>query len=196
MVNVGILVFPQVEELDFVGPLETFAAGRKVDPGCLSVNLVSLEQGPLEGANGLRFLPEVYAEGSEKMDVLILPGGPGRRAAMKDRKLLAFVAGQYEHVRYLGTVCTGSFIAAEAGLLSGKAATTHHLYLDELDSYEGVKVVRRKVVRDGRILTAGGVSSGIDLGLCLLALLFSEDLAKAAADHIEFPYRPKEFAEF
>lgn len=195
MINIGILVFPDVEELDFVGPFEALSTANKIVPGSVSMKLLAFENGPIKGFNGLRFSPDGRAEGSGPLDVLVLPGGRGRLAAGKDRKIIAFVKEQYEQVRYLCTVCTGAFLAAEAGLLEGKIATTHHGFFDELDSFKGVKVVEKKVVKDGRILTAGGVSSGIDLSLWLLVLLFGSDFAKEAADHIEYPFRPETFFE-
>lgn len=195
MIQAGILVFPDVEELDFVGPFEALYAANAVEPGSISVTTVAFQDGPIKAANGLRFLPDGPADSCPPLDVLILPGGPGRRIAVKDKRVINFVQERYEQVRFLGTVCTGAFFAAEAGILKGKAATTHHKFFDELDSHEGVKVMAKKVVKDGRILTAGGVSSGIDLSLFLLALLFSPDFAKEAAEYIEYSFRPDAFFE-
>ncbi len=195
MIDIGIFVFPEVEELDFVGPFEVFSAANSVAPGSVSVKLVAFEDGPLTAANGMRFLPDITPERSSQ-EVLVIPGGQGRRVAMRDPRVKRFVAEQYERVKFLGTVCTGAFIAAEAGLLRNMAATTHHRYFEELDAYPGVKVVRRRVVKHGRILTAGGVSSGIELSLCIHALLFGGDLAKAAADYVEYPFRSDMCVEY
>ena len=195
MIQAGILVYPDVEELDFVGPFEALYAANAVEPGSISVMTVAFQDGPIKAANGLRFLPDGPAESCPPLDVLVLPGGPGRRIAVKDKRVTSFVRERYEQVRFIGTVCTGAFLAAESGILKGKAATTHHKFFDELDSHEGVKVTAKKVVKDGRVLTAGGVSSGIDLSLCLLSLLFSPDFAREAAEYIEFPFRPDTFFE-
>ncbi len=195
MIKAGIFVFPRVEELDFVGPFETLSAANILVPGSMEVKLLAREEGPIEGANGLRFLPSGNL-GEGALDLLILPGGSGRRAAMEDRKVLSFIQNQYEGLRFLGTVCTGAFLAAKAGLLKNRRATTHHLYFEELDSFPGVKVVEHRVVKDGNILTAGGVSSGIDLSLWLLALLFDPDFAHKASEYIEYPFRPDQYREF
>ena len=196
MINVGILVFPAVEELDFVGPFEIFSSANKVLPKSVAVKLLAFEEGPVAGANGMRVLPDASPEGAADLDVLIIPGGQGRREAMHDRRVIQFVVNQYERVKFLGTVCTGAFIAAQAGLLLNRTATTHHLYLEELDAFPGVKVIEKKVVKHGNILTAGGVSSGIDLSLCILALLFDRDFAKAVADHVEYPFRSDVYVEY
>ncbi|HPF85026.1 MAG TPA: DJ-1/PfpI family protein [Aminivibrio sp.] len=195
VIQAGILVFPDVEELDFVGPFETLLAANVVKPGSMDVKILAFQDGPIRAANGLRFLPDGGPDLCPQLDVLILPGGQGRRIAVRDKRVINFVKERYEQVRFLGTVCTGAFIAAEAGLLEGRAATTHHGFFDELDAYPGVKVMEKKVVKDGRILTAGGVSSGIDLSLWILALLFDRDFAAEAAGYIEYPFRPDVFFE-
>ena len=196
MIQAGIFVFPQVEELDFVGPFETLSAANILIPGSMEVKLLAREEEMVEGANGLRFLPSGNLEKTGPLDLLILPGGSGRRAASEDREVISFIRKQYERVRFLGTVCTGAFLAAKAGLLKNRRATTHHMFFDELDSLEGVKVVEHRVVKDGNILTAGGVSSGIDLSLWLLALLFDPDFARKAGEYIEYPFRPDQYREF
>ena len=196
MIKAGILVFPQVEELDFVGPFETLSAANTLVPGSIDVKLIAREEGPIVGANGLRFLPSANLETTGPLDLLILPGGSGRRAASEDRGVISFIQRQYEGVRFLGTVCTGAFLAEKAGLLKNRRATTHHLFFDELDSCGGVKVMEHRVVKDGNILTAGGVSSGIDLSLWLLALLFDPDFARKASEYIEYPFQPDKYREF
>ena len=196
MIHAGIFVFPRVEELDFVGPFETLSAANTLVPGSIDVKLIAREEGPIEGANGLRFFPSADLEKTGPLDLLILPGGSGRRAASEDRVVISFIQRQYEGVRFLGTICTGAFLAEKAGLLKNRRATTHHLFFEELDSFPGVKVVEHRVVKDGNILTSGGVSSGIDLSLWLLALLFNPDFAKKASEYIEYPFRPDQYREF
>jgi len=196
MLNIGILVFPVVKELDFVGPYEVFSAANKLTPQSVDVKLLAFEEGSLTGASGMTFSPNASPKNAGKLDVLIIPGGTGKREALHDRRMIKFVTEQYEHVKLLGTVCTGAFLAAEAGLLHGKTATTHRRHLDELAAFPGVKVVDKKVVKDGKILTAGGVSSGIDLALCILAILFDGKFAQDTADYIEYFFRNDIYAEY
>ena len=185
MVSIGILIFPDVEELDFVGPFEVLSYANKVIPESTRVMLVAETPEPVRAFNGLRVIPDVTIADCPPLDVLIIPGGFGRRAAMKNEVLLNFIKDRQATLRFTTSVCTGSFLLAEAGLLKGKKATTYHSFFAELESY-GIQVVTAKVVREGSIITAGGVSSGLELGFYLLREMFDAALAQKAADLIEY----------
>jgi cyclohexyl-isocyanide hydratase len=195
--RIGILVFPDVEELDFVGPLELLSFPNKpvregrgdgADSPAVEVFTVAESLEPIRCGNGLRILPEATLNSVSPPDVLILPGGNGRKVAMKSPEIRAFLRRQAESGRILASVCTGAFLLAEAGLLEGLEATTFRGALDELRAYPGIRVAERKVIPQGRILTSGGVSSGLDLAMVLLGLLFDPATARAAAAYAE--YRP------
>lgn len=187
MLQVSILVFGDVEELDFVGPWEILKSANKVCPGTVEVRLVAKEEGtPVRAFNGLRFFPEVGLSAAEIPDLLIVPGGQGRRAAMKDADVLEFVRRTADAGKMVASVCTGAFVLAEAGLLSGKRATTHGSALDELRGYREVEVVEERVVRNGNIFTAAGVSAGMDMALEILAIVAGGETALAAARHVEY----------
>lgn len=183
-VQIGILVFPAVEELDFIGPFEVLSYCNKLRPGSTCVSLVAETADPVKAFNGLRFLPDCSLDTCPPLDILVVPGGKGRLTAMKNRSLLQFIQ-QQTTARYVASVCTGAFLLAEAGLLTGKQATTYHTAFDELAAYQ-VDVRAAKVVHDGRIVTAAGVSSGLELGFFLLRELFGPDLAQQVADKIEY----------
>lgn len=185
MLTIGILVFPQVEELDFVGPFEVLSYINKVRPDSTRVLLVAETSAPVAAFNGLRFIPDTTLQDCPPLDLVVVPGGKGRLAAMKNPAILTFIRRQQQNARLVTAVCTGAFLLAEAGLLAGKTATTYHTAFAELEGY-GVRVVARKVVRDGGIVTAGGVSSGLELGFYLLRELFGADVAQEVARKIEY----------
>jgi len=185
MITIGIVIFPQVEELDFVGPFEVLSYINKVQSNSTKVLLIAPSLDPVEAFNGLRVLPDVTLQDCPPLDILIFPGGKGRTQWMKEPSMQNFIQKHHENVTYLASVCTGAFFLAEAGVLLGKEATTYHSAFDELSRY-GVNVVSSKVVQDGKIITAGGVSSGIELGFYLLRELFGVNIAQEVAQKIEY----------
>ena len=185
MWKIGILLFPGVEELDFVGPFEVLSYVNKLAPASTQVLLVAEETTELRAFNGLRILPDVTLTACPDLDILVVPGGKGRLAAMKNANLRQFIQAQANQARFITSVCTGAFLLAEAGLLTGRQATTYHECLDELSRY-GVEVLTAKVVDAGRIITAGGVSSGLELGFYLLQKMFGPDIARQVARKIEY----------
>ena len=185
MWKIGILLFPGVEELDFVGPFEVLSYVNKILPNSVQVSLVAEAAGELRAFNGLRILPDMTVDACPDLDVLVVPGGKGRLAAMKNTNLRQFILRQEAQARFIASVCTGAFLLAEAGLLTGKKATTYHEVLEDLSVYD-VQVVTDKVVPQGQIITAGGVSSGIELGFYLLREVFGAQTAQQVARKIEY----------
>jgi len=185
VINAGILVFDNLEELDFIGPFEVLSYVNKIKPDSLNVWLISADEKNIQGYNGLRFITDYTIDDCPPLDVLVVPGGQGRKTAMKNTKILNFIQSRYNELKYLSSVCTGSFIIAAAGLLKDRHATTYHTALDELSGM-GVIVEKSKVVQDGKIITGAGVSSGIDVGLYLISKLFDEATAQETADKIEY----------
>ncbi len=185
MITIGILIFPDVEELDFVGPFEVLSYINKICPDSTKVLLVAETEAAVKAYNGMRVLPDVTLDTCPVLDILLVPGGKGRIRAMKNEILIRFVQKQASEAKYITSVCTGAFLLAEAGLLTGRKATTYHECFDELAGY-GIDVVTGKVVRQGNIITAGGVSSGIELGLYLLRELFGTETSQKVANKIEY----------
>ena len=197
--NVRILTYPEVEELDFVGPYEAFSMANAMRPESFRVELAAKTLEPLRARHGLKFFPDLALDGCAGTDILVVPGGAGRLKAMKDPEILSFVRRIAENVEYVATVCTGAFIAAAAGLLDGRRATTHHSAFAELEAFGGVTLVRERIVDAGtlsadgagcRILTAGGVSSGIDLAIEIIRRVFGDELSRQVGDRMEYPAYP------
>jgi cyclohexyl-isocyanide hydratase len=186
MIKIGILLFPQVEELDFVAPFEVLSYINKIKPDSTQVILVAEHPEPIAAFNGLKVIPDTTLQQAPQFDIIVIPGGKGRMAAMKNPAICQFVQAQAAQTLYTTSVCTGAFILAEAGLLTNKKATTYHTALAELAAYS-VEIRQQKVVQDGKVITAAGVSSGLELGLYLLKLLFGLELAQEVADKIEYP---------
>ena len=185
MINIGILVFEKVEELDFIGPFEVLSYVNKIKSKSTNVWLISDEELIISGYNGLRFFVDYTIDNCPQLDVLIVPGGQGRKLAMENVKILNFIKDRYTDLKYLSSVCTGALIIASTGLLKDKSATTYHTAFDELYDM-GTIVKKSKIVQDGKIITGAGVSSGIDVGLYLLSQLFDETTAQQVADKIEY----------
>lgn len=185
MINIGIMLFPQVEELDFVGPFEVVSYINKIRPNSTNVILLAETDDPVTAANGMKIIPQTTLAECPALDILIIPGGKGRLTAMKNKVLLDFIRQRAPEVTYVASVCTGAFFLAEAGLLTGKKATTYHTAYAELAAY-GVEVLPAKVVREEKIITSGGVSSGLELGFYLLRELFGLPIAQEVAKKIEY----------
>lgn len=187
MLKIGILVFDGVEELDFIAPFEVLNYANKLQPNSVQVSLISEHMQQLKAFNGLRFMPDTTFGQTNDLDILIIPGGKGRLVEMYNKMIHAFIARIQPNLQYLTSVCTGSLILAEGGFLNNCVATTHHLALQELSNYQQVTVVtNQKVVVHNNIVTAAGVSSGLELGFYLLQACFGESLAEQVAKGIEY----------
>ncbi|EAX47369.1 ThiJ/PfpI domain protein [Thermosinus carboxydivorans Nor1] len=186
MVTIGILIFPQVEELDFVGPFEVLSYPNKLRSESTKVLTVAETINPVQAFNGLKVIPDIDFANCPPLDIIVVPGGKGRMKAMHDPAIRDFILQQAKTARYITSVCTGAFILAEAGILDGKRATTYFAALPELAGYPAIHPVKSKVVQDGSVITAAGVSSGLELGFYLLKLLFGREFAQEVAAKIEY----------
>lgn len=160
--NVGVVIYERVEELDFAGPFEVFA-NIPAGENRVYVFTVAKQMAQVTCDGGLRVVPNHTFVECPPLEVLVVPGGPGRTAAMNDEAILDFVKARASGCSYVLSVCTGAFILARAGLLAGKSATTHHAAFQELaDSALVGEAVRGRFVVDGQIISTAGVTSGID----------------------------------
>ena len=187
--SVDILLFDDVEELDFVGPWEVFSVANRLSPGSFPTCLVSTGSASIVARYGLRVegLECLYDRNVPR--VLLLPGGPGRKIVMRDPKLLEYVRRIHAEGSLLTSVCTGAFVLAEAGLLRGKSATTHWSARDELKAYPEVAVVERRYVDEGDIVTSAGISAGIDVSLHLVERFSGTAVARQVARAMEYALR-------
>lgn len=191
--RVSILVFPGVEELDFVGFLEVLAvANRVVGHHWFDTKLVGTIRGPIECSGGLKVVPDTTVARPGRADMIFVPGGGASRGVgvdivSKDERTLKLLRSFGRQRKPVWSVCTGALVLGSAGLLRGKRAVTHHAYLNQLKE-DGADVVRARVVTDGRITTGGGISSSIDVGLELVR----RSLGRKVADDVKrrMEYRP------
>jgi transcriptional regulator GlxA family with amidase domain len=184
--SVGILVFDDVEELDFVGPFEVFAMASKLRSGTFEVFTVGVERAEFRGFNGLRVRADCTMERAPKIDVLVVPGGRGARRLMSNQAALDFVRRAYRTCELVTSVCTGALVLASAGLLDGRRATTHWGNLEELRKFKLVRVDHKRYIKQGKVITSAGVSSGINMALYVVGLLYGAKLKTQTAKQVEF----------
>jgi transcriptional regulator GlxA family with amidase domain len=183
--HVVMVAFPDVQVLDVTGPLEVFGRSERwlrdhQRAGGYTLEIVGTRAGALRTSSGFSIVAErAYAQVRGGVDTLLLAGGRGTGAALRDRRLIAWLRAMAPRARRVGSVCTGAFLLAEAGLLDGKRATTHWGYCDRLAAaYPRVTVDPDPIfVRDGRVFTSAGVTAGMDLALALV----EEDHGRQAA---------------
>jgi transcriptional regulator GlxA family with amidase domain len=193
MTNIGIFLFDGAEELDWAGPWEVLGSWSQgwPDDGARLVT-VARSEGPVTCAKGLRVLPDHTWETCPSLDVLVYPGGRGTRDHLGDRAIRGWVNGLAAAGTLMTSVCTGSLAYADAGLLDGRPATTHWGSLDHLAGL-GTRVEVRpndRFVDAGEIITAAGVSAGIDMALHLVARLHSPERAREVRRYIQYDPEP------
>jgi transcriptional regulator GlxA family with amidase domain len=181
----GMLIFPQVEELDFVGPWAMVTMWKQVAGGPETCLVVAQSMAPVTCAKGLSVNPHVDFDSCPQLDFLLVPGGQGTRTEVGNPTLVAFVARQASGCRAMLSVCTGAFILHAAGLLAGRKSTTHWGSLERLRALGDVQVVEQRFTRDGNIWCSAGVSAGIDLTLSLIAEVAGADAAGKAPAYIK-----------
>jgi transcriptional regulator GlxA family with amidase domain len=191
--HLGIVLFPDVEELDAVGPWEVLSAWTRSFPeDGYAVSCLSRSGGLVRCAKGLVLQAHHSYADAPKLDVLVYPGGQGTRPQLHDDGQLDWVRRQRSDVPLMTSVCTGSLVYAAAGLLSHRPATTHWSSLDRLAELDPTIEVRRdeRFVDDGDIITASGVSAGIDMALHLVARLADSDRARQVRRYIQYDPMP------
>jgi transcriptional regulator GlxA family with amidase domain len=194
--RVGILIFPNVEVLDFCGPYEVFSVTRlheerrREESSPFEVLLVAERADPLVATGGLRVIPDATLESCPPLDILVVPGGWGTRQEISNQRVLTWIAERAKEVTTLTSVCTGAMLLGQAGLLDGRRATTHWRSLDWMrQSFPAVTVEDKlHVVEDNQVLTSAGISAGIDMALLVVARYFGEAVGRATARHMEYPF--------
>ncbi|MEE2693851.1 MAG: DJ-1/PfpI family protein [Pseudomonadota bacterium] len=194
--SVGIFIFDEVDILDFSGPYEVFSRTR-TKPGIESrknnnsapfnVFTISKTQKTIQVSGGLQVLADYSFKNSPKIDILLIPGGLGTRPLLQSKETISWILDVAEGASLLTSVCTGSLLLAQAGLLENKTATTHWGALDLLKNLSpSTKIMRDQRVVDDGIITSAGVSSGIDMAFQVVAKLFGDDIAADTAKYIEY----------
>jgi transcriptional regulator GlxA family with amidase domain len=193
---VGIVLFDNIEVLDFCGPFEVFSVTRlneekrREEPSPFEVRLVAERNEPVVTTGNMKVLPDYTFASCPKLDILCVPGGWGTRSEIKNPVMLDWLRTRAAEVEVLSSVCTGSMLLGFAGLLDGHHATTHWRSLDWMrESFPSVSVECDKhVVADGDLFTSAGISAGIDMALLVVARYCGEPVARATARHMEYPY--------
>lgn len=185
MTTIGFILYPRFTALDFIGPYEVLSRL----PGHRAVVIAEKSEPVLDEQGPVAVTPEFTFENSPPLDVLLVPGGPGQFAQLGNEALRTFLREKAEHATLVTSVCTGALLLGDAGLLEGKRATTHWLAYDALEGL-GATPVAQRIVRDGKVITAAGVSAGIDLGLLLAAEIAGETIAQAIQLGIEYDPQP------
>ena len=183
--DIAILIFDRLTALDAVGPYEVL--GRL--PGA-ELHFVSTETGPRRSDQGsLALMADRTLDELPEPDVVLVPGGPGQADAMRDERVLSWLRHAHETTQWTTSVCTGSLILGAAGLLEGRRATTYWMAMDQLAQF-GATAVAERFVRDGKIVTAAGVSAGIDMAIMLASLIAGDEAAQAIQLGIEYDPQP------
>ena len=185
MKTVGLVLYPRFTALDIVGPFQTL-----VDVPGLNVFFVAAEKGPVVDHTGKLTLEATHSfDEIDSLDVLVVPGGMADRDIDVNNDVVQFIKKIHPTTAWTTSVCTGSIFLAHAGVLEGLTATTHWASYDRLQAL-GATPTEQRVVTEGKIITAAGVSSGIDMGLVLVAAMEGDDMAKLIQLAIEYDPQP------
>lgn len=182
--SIGFVLFPRLTQLDFTGPLQVLS--RAPEAVC---HLVADTLAPVPTDTVLQIMPTTTFADCPPIDVLVVPGGFGVADAIRERTVVNFVRERANDAQWLTSVCTGAFILGAAGLLHGKRATTHWAY-KELLPLVGAYVGGARVIRDGNVVTGGGVTAGIDFALTLLADVVNPGVAQTVQLSLEYDPAP------
>jgi cyclohexyl-isocyanide hydratase len=182
--HIVFVLFDNVTQLDFTGPAQVLSKLPNA-----SVHVAAAQMQPIATDVGFGIMPTTRFAECPQADILCVPGGHGVRDVVNDHALVEFVRQQSNGARYVTSVCTGAFILGTAGLLVGKRATCHWAYTHLLERV-GAEWQPGRVVRDGNVFTAGGVTSGIDFALTLVSEIAGEDVARTIQLAIEYDPNP------
>ena len=195
--TIGILIFDDAEELDFVGPWEVFTASNEIrnhmkDPTPQDhVFTVSQYGGTVKCAKGMRVIADHSFADCPPVDVLLIPGGQGTRREVENPAMLEWIASTAASCKWVTSVCTGSLLLTEAGPAAGKRVTTHWGFVDQLTERGKATVLKNvRYVRDGNVVTAAGVSAGIDMALWLVGQMHGVAQARATQKLMEYDPAP------
>jgi transcriptional regulator GlxA family with amidase domain len=196
MTTIGILLFEDAEELDFVGPWEVFTMAT-ADLGEARVVTIAERPGPIRCAKGLRVLPDFDFAGAPELDAVLVPGGQGTRREAENPVLLDWLAKAASGCQWVASVCTGSLLLHASGLAAGRRITTHWAFVEALRGRapDATVLERVRYVRDGNLVTAAGVSAGIDMALWLVGQIWGVERARRTQRFMEYDPAPPYQAE-
>jgi transcriptional regulator GlxA family with amidase domain len=186
MKEIGIVLFDDVEELDFVGPWEVFTMAQKLAAEGRT-SLLAEHERPIKCAKGMRVLRDRPLDADATYDVIVVPGGDGRRREVDNETMIAWLAKVAPRARWVTSVCTGTFLLHRAGIAKNKRTTTHWSRVEELRAAGAIEVAEGpRFVRDGNVVTAAGVSAGIDMALWIVGQERGAPFARSVQRAIEY----------
>jgi transcriptional regulator GlxA family with amidase domain len=187
-ITTGILLFDEAEELDFVGPLEVFGMARQDGDRVLTI---AEKSEPVRANLALRVVPDHTIADAPPLDVLVVPGGLGTRREADNAVLLDWIKQAAAGCTWITSVCTGSMLLEAAGVIDGRNVTTHWAMIESFREKGTVNVLHeRRYVRDGNVVTAAGVSAGIDMSLWVVGQLYGVDHARGVQRMMEYDPAP------
>jgi len=186
--SILLFLFDDVEVLDFAGPFEVFSVTNELNGGdLLKIRTISVSGRVVSARNGLSVLPDLAIKDAGFADILIVPGGYGVRALLNDETVTGWIRAIAERAELVLSVCTGSMLLARSGLLEGLKATTHHSVKEEFSAmYPGITLSGDRFVDNGRVITAAGISAGIDMSLYVVQRLYGSKIAAKTAAYMEY----------
>ncbi|UIJ83192.1 DJ-1/PfpI family protein [Rhizobium leguminosarum] len=184
MHEIGFVMFSGMTQLDLTGPWEVLT--RVPNARC---HLLADDHAPVRSASGMSIVPTMRFEDCDKLDIVVIPGGPGHLEAMLDDRILAFLRKHQPSCQYLMAACTGTLIVAAAGLARGYNCTTHWTAIHRLAAF-GATPLNQRVVFDRTLATGGGVTAGIDLALAMVSMLAGADVARKICLMMEYAPEP------
>jgi len=197
MIDIGILIFDDVEELDFVGPWEVWNMVNTVrsyrgEEEAFRVRLISPDGGQVRAVKGMRVLADASIDDVKSLDIICIPGGIGARALIQDESVIDWIKSIAPNCQWVTSVCTGAFALSKAGLTTGKRLATYWGAFEEFKALglEGTLVPHVRYVRDGNVLTSAGVSAGIDMSLWLVGQIFSPQFARDVQRAMQYDPAP------
>jgi transcriptional regulator GlxA family with amidase domain len=189
--NIAIMIFDDVEVLDFCCPFEVFSVANYFSEAAFNVYLIAPERRTILARNGLKVIPDYDLATAPAPDILLIPGGWGTRPLIHNPTVIGYIQQQAGQVERLLSVCTGAYLLAKADLLDGLQATTHHGSFEMLAELAPTATLVRdvKYVDNGRIVLSGGISAGINMSLYIVGQLLGEEVAQKTADYMEYDWR-------
>ena len=189
--NLAILIFDEVEVLDFCGPFEVFSVtGRRDNSNPFNVYTVAEKGQPILARNHLSVNPSFTIQDCPQPDILVVPGGLGTRREMHNAILIDWIRSSSQKAELILSVCTGALLLAKAGLLEGLAATTHHGAIELLKEVAPHTTIQanKRIIDNGRIIVSAGISAGIDMSLHVVAKLLGKEQALDTAQYMEYDW--------
>lgn len=186
---VAILLFDDVEVLDFAGPFEVFSVTAQLsDYQSLEVKTVGKTKSLIRAKNGLQVMPDLGIEALGQVDILVIPGGDGSKTVIADAELMDWISQRAENAQTVFSVCSGARILAKLGYLQGQRFTTHHDVFEDILALEQSAVPDKtaRFIDNGKFMTAAGVAAGIDLSLHVVENYFGEEVKKKTARYMEY----------